>query len=589
MQTREATFLSERADAKARSVPVTISSETPVRRDGYIEVLSHEPGSIDLSRTPLPLIASHDTSQLPVGRVEQLRVDSGALKGIAVFGTSARALEAFADVQAGVIRSLSVGYTLADDGKPLAQPPGARRFAWAPHEVSMVAVPADPRAGFYRNLQGTKMETIETRDNAEELSRSQRRALARDERSQVDEIREIYATGKHYAQFGGRELADQAVAEARGLHWLRDQLMTRMQTGASPASGVHPLYSGAIAGGNLGLTRREVEGYSLQRAMLAYGNRRPEQAGLEFEASRALADRIGGNSQQLLYVPSEVGSRSLAAGTATAGGYLVATEHLGSSFLELLRRKSVLAANGATMLPGLVGNVSIPRQTAAATGYWLAGEGSEITESSQTFGQLQLTPKCVAALTAFSVQLLKQSSPNVEQLITADLAQIIALAVDQAGINGSGSSGEPIGVLNTAGIGSVSGTSLGASGCIELQSDLAGAHALNPNCVYITTPAVAGLLMARSRFSNTDTPLWQDGLGEGRILGYKAVANSAMPAGTMLFGDLSQIVIAEWGGLALDIDPFYDTARMKLAVRASYFVDIGVRYAASFSVASSIT
>ncbi|MBW1729813.1 MAG: phage major capsid protein [Deltaproteobacteria bacterium] len=44
------------------------------------------------------------------------------------------------------------------------------------------------------------------------------------------------------------------------------------------------------------------------------------------------------------------------------------------------------------MLDGLVGDIAIPKQTGAATAYWVA-EHEEITESEQTFEQIQIVPK----------------------------------------------------------------------------------------------------------------------------------------------------------------------------------------------------
>src|SRR4051794_39439147 len=90
----------------------TISTETPVRRRDYRgeydEVLSHAPGAVNLEREPLPLLESHDHSQVNIGRVANLRLDGGKLRGEVVFGTSARAQELATDAEAGIATSLSV-------------------------------------------------------------------------------------------------------------------------------------------------------------------------------------------------------------------------------------------------------------------------------------------------------------------------------------------------------------------------------------------------------------------------------------------------------------------------------------------------
>ena len=63
--------------------------------------------------------------------------------------------------------------------------------------------------------------------------------------------------------------------------------------------------------------------------------------------------------------------RDLTAGTANAGGNTVATELLGSSFIELLRNALVLDRMGVTMLRDLNGNIAIP--SATGTGHRLLG------------------------------------------------------------------------------------------------------------------------------------------------------------------------------------------------------------------------
>ena len=66
--------------------------------------------------------------------------------------------------------------------------------------------------------------------------------------------------------------------------------------------------------------------------------------------------------------------RDLSVGTTTAGGFLVGTQNLGASFVEMLRNESVLISNGAIVMPGLRDSITIPKQTGAATAYWLSTE-----------------------------------------------------------------------------------------------------------------------------------------------------------------------------------------------------------------------
>ena len=102
-------------------------------------------------------------------------------------------------------------------------------------------------------------------------------------------------------------------------------------------------------------------------------------------------------------------------------------------------------ATNPTMLTGLSGNISIPRLTQTATGYWV-GEGSAPSESQQAFDQVNMTPKTVAAYVDYSRRLLLQSSIDIETMIRGDLAKVIATKLDHTAIYGTGSSNQPLGI-----------------------------------------------------------------------------------------------------------------------------------------------
>ena len=125
---------------------------------------------------------------------------------------------------------------------------------------------------------------------------------------------------------------------------------------------------------------------------------------------------------------------------------------------------------GATRMSGLVGNVTIPKQTVGATAYWLSTETTNITEGNQTFAQLALTPRTVGAYTQISRLLQLQSSPDAEALILTDLAKQVAIAADKAVLYGTGTE-QPTGITQTASIGTLtSGTSFDYADILEFQT-----------------------------------------------------------------------------------------------------------------------
>lgn len=147
-------------------IPCTIATQTPVQRFGVAEVLDCSATGVDLSRSPLPLIISHDSQQLSIGLVENLRAMGDRVVGEVRFASSAEAQQVRADVLGGIHRSLSVGYLHLDDGAPIE---GGLMFRWQPYEVSIVSVPADPQAGFFRSLNTTNTMNTQDRETIEGL------------------------------------------------------------------------------------------------------------------------------------------------------------------------------------------------------------------------------------------------------------------------------------------------------------------------------------------------------------------------------------------------------------------------------------
>ena len=361
----------------------------------------------------------------------------------------------------------------------------------------------------------------------------------------------------------------------------------------------------------LGLTGDETQRFSLLRAIQACADNNWKNAGFELECSKAIAQKLGKVvDDKRFYVPFEAQQRSVAipqerlmelavraalrskrdlsVGVAGQGGFLVQTDNVG--FIEMLRNRMLAFRIGVRRLSGLQGSVTIPRQSAAATAVWLANETSAATESQQTFVQVAMSPKTVGGYTEISRQLLLQSNPGAEGIVTDDLAQIIAVAGDLAVFEGSGAGGQPTGLSQTAGIGSVTGASLAAAGVIEFQTDVASGNVVPMSPAYVTTPAVAGLLMVRPELPSTGvTRLWKGNIFDGSLFDLPAETTNQVTAASMVFGDWQEIVVGEWGVLEVEVNPYANFQAGIIGVRAMYSMDVGVRRPFAFSRATSIT
>jgi len=177
LKTRELTLDRAQADKATRTVRASLSSEAPVLQMGVPEVLRHTTEAIDLSRAAngLPLLVGHDRQSLPIGVVENVRLESRRLVGDLRFGQSTRASEVWQDVLDGVLRSLSISYSVQDSE---ANPAGGyTAVRWTPCECSIVAIPADVSVGIGRsadpNQQGLAMS--ETQANRNDIAAERQR------------------------------------------------------------------------------------------------------------------------------------------------------------------------------------------------------------------------------------------------------------------------------------------------------------------------------------------------------------------------------------------------------------------------------
>ena len=133
------------------------------------------------------------------------------------------------------------------------------------------------------------------------------------------------------------------------------------------------------------------------------------------------------------------------------------------------------------------------------------------------------------------------------------------------------------------------GTSIAYAGIVEFMTDVFGSNALSGACSFLATGTVAGLLKQRVKFTSTASPIWDGMLQAGNVDGYSGMASNQVPSGYLIFGDFSQMIVAEWGVLEVDVNPFANFQAGIIGVRAIASIDIACRYPSAFSIASSVT
>jgi HK97 family phage major capsid protein len=330
------------------------------------------------------------------------------------------------------------------------------------------------------------------------------------------------------------------------------------------------------------LVGRELGGAFSFRRMFA-GMQAGHLDGLEREVlEQSARDARENFDPQRVRVPWALFGRDLTAATANAGGYLVATD-VGAA-VDVLRPWSVTARAGLTFLEGLVGNLTLPRTTARVTAQWLATEATAATESQPTLGSIAMAPKFAAGYVEYSRQLDLQGP--VEQYVRNELLRTVGTLIDAAVINGTGNAGQPLGLLNTAGLGSQSGASLAWSGVLNMKETVATANGNDAATAFLTTPAVREILEAREMVATSGRFVW----AADEMAGRPGFVSTDVPAATLIAGDFSRIVLALWGtGPVVEVNPYANFAAGIRGARLIVACDVAVTHATAFCVATSVT
>ncbi len=353
----------------------------------------------------------------------------------------------------------------------------------------------------------------------------------------------------------------------------------------------------------LGMEQKQVEKYSILKAIRARLQNNPDLSPLETEASDEVIKKLGTTGELNRFsIPQDVlqyhAQRDLNVGTATAGGNLVATDLL--SMIDLLRNRMMVNQMGATIIPGLVGNVAFPRQTGSGSAFWVAEDGTP-SESEGTVDQVAMSPKTVGAFTDLTRKLILQTNHGAEAFVRQDLMSVIALAIDLAAINGSGTGNEPTGIMNVSGIGAVVGGTNGAvptyADMIDLETQVAQDNADIGSLGYLTNQKVRGKLKSTEKASSTGHFVWENGgqPGVGLVNGYNAGVSNQVPStltkGTsgatlsaIIFGNWADLLIGQWGTLSVLVDPYTSSTKGGVRIVVFHDIDIAVRHPESFSV-----
>jgi HK97 family phage major capsid protein len=586
-------------DEEKRTVMIALSSEEPVERSFGMEVLEHSEEAIDLSfigSGRAPLLIDHDMTKI-VGVIESVELDgeSRRLRAKVRFGRGALASEVFNDVVDGIRANVSVGYSIDKMEKRGNDTYIAKR--WRPVEGSIVSIPADPNgSGVGRKYDSAQVEneiaesvTAESMNEETVANKTRNVEVKVMENVEHIDVEKVAAEARSVAQknaaqiveLGSKhnqgELAQEAIREGRSIEEFRGMLLERIGSDK------------ALENQEIGLSKKEVKRFSILRAVNALANptdrRAQAEAAFELECSASACQQYGRTTSGVM-LPADV-LRNWTRDLNTTDDSNVLTEDFrAGDFIDVLRNASSVMQAGARTLNGLSSDVTIPKKATASTAAWLAAEGDNVAQTEPTFSQVQLSPKDLGAYAQITRRMIQQQTMDMEALVRDDIAQAIALAMDLAALRGTGASGQPTGIKNTAGINTVDfGTAPitvpSFAKVVEMETVVAEDNALMGNLAYIMSANMYGGLKTTEKASNTAQFVIDGG---NSMNGYPVIVSNQVETGDLYFGNFSDLLVGFWGGLDILLDPYTNGLSGTIRIRAIQTMDVAVRHAVSFAL-----
>ena len=350
----------------------------------------------------------------------------------------------------------------------------------------------------------------------------------------------------------------------------------------------------------IGLNEKEVRQFSLfnlvRHLEKPNDERLREAAAFEIECSEAAQKQTGRTARGAL-IPQDVlgqfgneatmrafnanqGAANTPVGAIT-GGNLVQTNFLASSFIDMLRNRTVIMQL-ARVMGGLVGNIEIPKQIGASQAYWI-GEHEDAQETTPIIGQIGLNPHTLAAYTDITRRLMMQSTPDAEGLVRSDLIAAIAQGINEAAFYADGTGNAPTGLLYQDGIGAHELTAAGLTyqDAVAMESMIAADNADVGSMAYVFNSGVRGQTKTTPKFgTGTDQGVvWESG---NTVNGYRTEVTNTIRNKDVFFGNFNDFIIGMWGGLDMIVDPYTLSKKGGLRIVVFQDVDFALRREESF-------
>ena len=595
-------------DGDERVIRGIATTPTPDRVGDIVEPLGVK------FNNPMPLLHQHD-HRLPVGTVT---FDKPTAKGITFEARlpildepsplKERVDTAWAEVKAGLVRAVSIGFRALDGGYEVMKSGGLRFTKTEVMELSLVTIPAQADA---------RIQTVKSIDRSIRAAAGADEAHAGADKSAISTARaDRPGVSGTPVKLSNKETPKMALAEqiasleakraanAARMEEVATKSIERGETMAAEEQEEFDSLEAEVKQLDADLVRlRSLERVKLSTAKPAAGaksgdteSRNPASvpaqvrltekmdkgigfarlakvkalAKLDGESVSTVAKNLYGEDSTVYGVVTKA---AVPAGSTLDGNWASPLVGEGTDifadFVEFLRPRTILGRFGDNGIPGLRRvpfNVPLIGETDGGEGYWV-GEGKAKPLTRFGFERNILDIYKVANIAVVTEELLRRSSPAADALLRDRLAAALAARLDIDFVNPAKAAVPGVSPASiTNGVTPV--TAVGVGGADDIRADI---RALMGTFIAANNAPTTGVWIMGSTtalsLSMMVNPLGQPEFGGinmtgGNFAGLPAIVSDYVPAGMVVLANASDIYLADEGGVQVKMS---DQAAVEMA------------------------
>jgi HK97 family phage major capsid protein/HK97 family phage prohead protease len=600
-QKRELTKPLQAINTESRTIEVAFCSETPVEREIngqiYNEILLCGSSNADLTRLNNngAVLFNHNRDDL-IGAVVNARIDADRV-GRATLRISSTANDEWEMIQEGVLTHISIGYNINDyriDGNNIY----VENFIVT--EISLVTVPADPTVGVGRSMD-SQLELKSLNKEGETIQEGQMDMdnPENEKESIVDSTEEVNETVEEalvepsveHAEEIKQELSDEELLEIISN---RPDLLNKVH-GEAPENinstedteRVRELEAlGKVL--NIDVSEAIEKGISISdfKRQLNDIKQNPlhDKEIKEMDNKNLLKDMVraiktGDKSALEAYergINGFVRAAVPSTNTTTAAG--VVADDLKDQYIPELLKISALGELNTTVYSGLAGrgNLSIPKAAGVSPVFKFLGEAEAQDDSIASFTKVTLSPKAFGGAIPLSKQAIL-TAPNIESYVQSELLRYAAQGLEQD-VMDKVVAAAPVFNVETAGSITLEDVQGAVAKLAQANVDMRGVKAVMNAKTLSTLRQIAVL-------DNTAAKAMVEGYRSTEMWladEVSVVISDFVADGTILMGDFSNVILANWEGQEVDFDDTTYRSSNTIVYRVWDYSDIAIAHDTAF-------